>query len=1073
MTKNFIVYRSSAGSGKTYTLVRDYLALALGSPVASRYRKILAITFTNKAAEEMKNRVLDQLAKIAAGDASDLHSSLCDATNTSVKELQQRAQSALRHMLHNYSDLSICTIDKFMHQLIRAFSRDLTLSQDFDVETDATPLLEEAVGQIVERVGSDPLTTSVLIEWVESQIEKDRNWQIESELVKTGKDKVNLQSEPFLQRLSEFDPAAVVEVRKALTAYCNAFENDITRHGTAAMTLIRSKNLSAEAFHFKTNGVYNYILKLAEGEVLTPAKKRARAAIDEGKFENNKATAEEKSALAEIIPEITAHLLAVDRIRAEKESTYLIFQDLLRHLFQMVLLNELHLSMEQLKTEKNLIFVDDFHRKISAVVQREPAPFIYERMGHRYLDILIDEFQDTSTTQWHNFLPLVADALSKGGRAMLVGDGKQAIYRWRGGEVEQFDQLPKVITDNEEPIWLEHQRLLRDQYREEHLEKNWRSLGRIVDFNNKLYTALKAHIPESLQSVYSDVEQELHRNNTGLVIFDLVEFQNKAEGDLEYIGRVREAIATSLRDGYQQNDICVITRRNEESQKVVHALNGATVNGEVLQFISNESLLIDHDPAVKWAVAFMRHLSDPTHTGHALQALIRSVQLFAPSAENHDQLKTYAVKQNGRLSKAGVMPFMHDRGAVWERGKLLALNLFDLVTRLAADAPNQAVFETAHWSFFKQRVLQFSNDHGSDLVAFLSWWSDNADRFSLSIPQESNAVRTMSIHKSKGLQFPVVLLPFCDWNFKHNQATYWADTPDGVKAAVSEPLPEVMISSFSKKLEESELSDQIAAEEVRILLDNLNLLYVATTRAQERLYLFSRQRTPQEKPSNVAHWLSAYAEKMGWNDFPVVIGDEGHRSDYFPKDQSPAKKPQAAVSLPIANHSGWQQKIRISLEAGALVEGRMQPTKKAIGNMVHRLLAEVTHAKDLEDVLMAHRARGDIEPNLLDEVSAQMRAVVQGAETASWFAEHDKILVEYPIVTPDGQMVRPDRIVIDDRHATVIDYKTGAPNTAHEHQIRHYGQLLETMGYRCSLNLYYVETNSVVSVAADAQTSLF
>lgn len=1074
--KNFVVYRSSAGSGKTYTLVRDYIRMALSSNTPTGFRHILAITFTNKAAAEMKDRVLKQLAALGENPEHELMGFLTSELKIEVATVQKRAKETLSFMLHNYAELSICTIDKFMHQLVRAFSRDLMLNYDFDVETDRTPLVEESVAKMLEQVGRDAFITEVLVDFVSSQVEDDKSWQIERQLVETSVKTFNPQSEPYLQLLEAFPVEQFADLKKQVNAAIRLFEKEICDIGKSAMALIAKNNLEADAFYYKDRGIYGYFSQLAGGNVLKEANSYVQKTLDTDQFENQNADGAARASVQSLGPQLRQFCEQVEAFREKGLPNYLLGKELMKNLHQLLLLNELHKSLTHLKEEKNLIFVDDFHTLISGVVKNEPAPFIYERIGQRYRHLLIDEFQDTSILQWNNFLPLVTDALATNGNVLLVGDGKQAIYRWRGGEVEQFDHLPAIYPPTDDAVTLEREQLLKLQYRPLELEKNYRSLGQVVQFNNSLYEQLRNHIPDSLASVYANYHQKNTKTeDAGLVTTHFIEAKRKEEAIEMYLDLIEKYIEECLQDGYPQRDICIITRSNKAGKAIVGALNHKKVGGEELEFLSDESLLIATHAIVKLVLSALMHLSDQEHIGYRLDFLLKLIHEIEPSEEHHHSILEKHTHKSGKdgLVTVQLEQYLQHKGFEWNSRQLIQLNLYELAEELARLFRFDG-FNTPYWSFFKQQLLNFTNDHGNDLLAFLTWWDKKCDKLSLSIPEDSNAVRITSIHKSKGLQFPVVILPFTDWDFKHRNASYWAEVPEEFSASVANEVPGAMLSGLSSSLECTSLVDQIETENARNLLDNLNLLYVATTRAEERLYLLSKKQSPKSDCSNVAHWLTLHSESQSWSANPMRFGRQCHRSEYFPEKKSAKDQPMAgAIPLSVAGNSGWKEKIRINLEAGALIDGQITTTSRASGNLVHRILAEIETQDDLVEKLGWHQSRGTIDAEQADMIEEQIKGLFEHPIAGKWFDKHEKILIEQAIITPKGATARPDRVMIDGQTATVVDYKTGRPKPEHETQIQQYGQLLSGMNYSCELFLCYLDNAEVKQVAAESQTTLF
>lgn len=1027
----------------------------------------------------MKTRVLRQLGELAENPQNDMMDYLTDALELEPRQIAERSGTILRNMLHNYADLGISTIDKFTHQLVRAFSRDLMLNHDFEVDTNQDPFLEEAVARLIDRVGRDPLTTELLIDFVESQLDNDRSWAVENTLSSAGAKQLGLQSEPYLNLLEDYPVKRFAELKKELYEYCRSFEKDIQSAAARVMEAFSKNQLEEHHFYYGKSGIHKYFQNLAEGHVDKEPNSYVRKSLEEEKFESSKASPEQVAAISALAPLMHQVTREVEEIKKDREPLYLLCKELLKNLHQLLLLNELRKTLVTLKEERNMVFVDDFHRLISGVVKDEPAPFIYERIGQRYRHLLIDEFQDTSILQWQNFLPLVSDSLASGGVVLLVGDGKQAIYRWRGGEVEQFDRLPSVYPPANDPVMLEREQLLKLQYNPQHLDKNYRSLGAVVHFNNTLYDHLQQFVPEDLRSVYSDVEQNVvKKEDAGLVTFDLLEFESGTRADERgevYLRTTEKYIAEALEDGYAPRDICLIVRNNKLGRLLADYLQNKVIGDREIEVISNESLLIDSHPSVQLALSAMRWLSDPTHTGSAADFLIRLIRYHEPGADSHQVLMEFTRRcDKNKLDTVRINAYLQSRKKPTIDEQLLTMNLYEMTEELARRLGSSS-FNNPYWSFFKQQVLGFSNDKGNDLPAFLHWWEEQRDKLSLSIPEDSDAIRLMTVHKSKGLQFPVVIMPFADWTMKMNSALHWAVIPEEASENFTTPLPAAMLTGLGKAVEGSVLQEAIETENSRNALDNLNLLYVGTTRAEERLYLISYQsEIKNNSASHVGQWLTAFAEEKGLTEFPVRFGRTGHRSQYDDSPQKPQEKSQSALPpFPVSQNKGWTEKIRISLEAGELIDGQISPTSRATGNLVHRILSEIERPEELEARLQWHLDRGVMDEKLSALISEQIQKMFDHPEAGNWFKTHDSVLNEQALVSPDGTISRPDRILIDGNRATVIDFKTGEYREEHEAQIQQYGQLLTSMNYECELRLYYLEQGEVRAVSPSDQTSLF
>lgn len=1058
--KAFNVYSSSAGSGKTYTLVREYLRLALSKSGAGNFRYILAITFTNKAAEEMKNRVLKSLksiSEIEADKKNGLRAELSELTGVDEQQLAIRAGNMLQSMLHNYSDIAISTIDTFVHRLVRSFSRDLLLSHDFEVDTDTAQYLEEAVGRLMQRVGEDETISKILIDFVIDQTENDSRWQLEKILTEVGRKILDRAGTKHIKELAEFEPDKFEKLGSKINEFVAVYENTLKSKAREALKTIADSGLDISDFSGKGTSIFGYFERISAGKIDYQANATTVASVENQNFGGKTGV----SAANNFAPAICAHFLEIENYRSQQQGSYLLCLELKKNLRQLSLLSEIHQSLKQIKDEQNLIFVDDFHELIANVVKNEPSPFIYERIGNRYKYLLIDEFQDTSILQWHNFLPLVEHALSENNFVLLVGDGKQAIYRWRGGEVEQFDRLPEIFGDENDPTLKIKEEVLKQNFNHQNLPSNYRSLGKIVDFNNSLYDQLSQQLPELMQGIYHEQAQQTTRNaDSGLVVARFLEAEKAEDFRKLNLPEITAYIKECLEDGFSYGDICIITRGNKDG-----VLTAEYLSQQNIPVISSESLRIVSNSTVQLLLTAMKHLSHSAHLQDALALLIELANKLNPEKINEVLQKHSKQGKNG-LYAVDIKGYLNEFEIPWSAKRLLALPLYDLVETLIRDFKLQSE-SSLHLSFFKKHILQYATRNHNDLGAFLTWWQEREHKLSISTPAESNAVQIMSIHKSKGLQFPVVILPFCNWDFKPRKTDlHWVETPKYLKEAIDCDVPAAMLSTLSKSLDETELGPVAQLENDRTLLDNLNLLYVATTRPEDRLYIITRTTAPNDNAQNIGHWLNGFATSNNWDLTEHRIGERNAPS----KNR---KEIHGLLKVPVSGNSGWLEKIKINKEAGDWLDGQVSESQRARGKLLHKLMAELEKPEDVGELIEQYVKRGWLQPSAAPEIAIKITEMLNLEDSKNWFGENVRVLNEKAILTPKGETYRPDRIVISDKNALIIDFKTGAHEAVHKKQIEQYGQLLQSMGYTCKMQLAYLEKPEILTFSAQAQTSLF
>ena len=479
----FSIYDASAGSGKTYTLVKEYLKIILLSKKQDAYRNILAITFTNKAVHEMKSRVVDSLSEFAKDNPSDKAKNLMQVihseTGISLFDIKEKAKSIIKNLIHNYAAFDISTIDKFTHKVIRAFAHDLNLPITFDVSLDTENLLTEAVDAIIAQAGEDETLTNLLVNFTMEKTDDDKSWDVSREIMETGKLILNENNREEISHFNNKSIAEFVEIKNKLEEYCQNLKSQSIDYSNLALKLIENKGIEFNSFY--SSYIPKHFLKLSSGEIVKHIGHYKYLDENEGKRYSSKTPQNQKESIDEIADELFTILKQINEI-AEK---YVYYEAFLKNITPLSLMNTLSNKLQEIQKEQNILSIAEFNKLINEQIQNQPAPFIYERLGEKYKHFFIDEFQDTSEMQWQNLIPLIDNALSSEdldgtrGSLMIVGDPKQSIYRWRGGKAEQFIELSK----DKNPFINPSKELFP-------LGINWRSYDQVIDFNNKFFKFL-------------------------------------------------------------------------------------------------------------------------------------------------------------------------------------------------------------------------------------------------------------------------------------------------------------------------------------------------------------------------------------------------------------------------------------------------------------------------------------------------------------------------------------------------------------------------------------------------------
>ena len=488
--ENFVVYKSSAGSGKTFTLVKEYLRLALADPkkLNTNYKRILAVTFTNKAAAEMKQRILDALNQIAnKNELPFVGELLCKELNIKTGELKQRANTVLSQILHHYSDFSIGTIDSFTHKIVKTFAHDLKLPVNFNLEMDVEGFYDKVISTLFNQIGEDEYVSKLLKEFVLTKAEENASWDPERAIKEFARLLQKENSDNYLQQLKNFTTQELEEVRKELFAYISYYNAHLKSEGQKAIDLILKNGLTDNDFNYKSSGPQNFFKKCADQsvELEDTIKARLTEAIEKNKWASKDGN---KSKVEEISIQLTNKANNLIDFIKENHEYYSLCKLLSSQIYPLLLLKKIEEISNDKKQEERLVFISEFNKNIFDLINNEPTPFIYERLGEKYQHYLLDEFQDTSTLQWHNILPLIDNSLSSGWFNLIVGDGKQSIYRWRNANVKQFVDLPEIENTTNNFLIDERSDNLKRNFKENLLNTNFRSLKTVIDFNNDLFT---------------------------------------------------------------------------------------------------------------------------------------------------------------------------------------------------------------------------------------------------------------------------------------------------------------------------------------------------------------------------------------------------------------------------------------------------------------------------------------------------------------------------------------------------------------------------------------------------------
>jgi ATP-dependent exoDNAse (exonuclease V) beta subunit len=1026
---SFSIYDASAGSGKTYALVKEYLKIILVANKNDAYRNILAITFTNKAVHEMKSRIVGNLSEFAkdgpSQKAQDLMQDLVVETQLSIIQIKTKSQQIIKHIIHNYAAFDISTIDKFTHKVIRAFAHDLGLPMTFEVTLDTENLLIEAVDAIIAQAGEDETLTKLLIDFTMEKTDDDKSWDISREILDTGRLVLNENNRNEITHFQDKTIDEFVEIKNKLAEACKVLEKENTAFAENALLLIERNGIDTKSF---SGGYFpKHLQSIQEGK-FNPKNKTYHESED---IKINK-TAKDSALIENIIPELLQILGTIYK-NFEKRDFYKAF---LKNITPLSLLNTVSNELAKIQEEQNVLSISEFNAIIHREIQNQPAPFIYERLGERYRHFFIDEFQDTSEMQWQNLIPLIDNATSseidgEKGTLMIVGDPKQSIYRWRGGKAEQFIELSK-----------EHNPFNNPEKVLEHLDKNYRSYSQIIEFNNDFFQLLSNEFEhKDYKDLYQNHSHQKSNNKTGgYVNISFIPKIEETEDDEAldktdlYLLATLNTIQKVQKQGFELKDIVILTRKRIHGIAVANYL---TEQG--IPLLSSETLMIQNATEVRFIIHLLKYLknsSDLESKAHFLHYVADNTQDKLPV---HDFIaqgmeKKQEVEFENWLTSFDISLSFQDI-----RKKSLYESVETIISKFLHSQNGNAYIQ-----YFLDIVLERDVRNQAGISDFLNYWDKNAEKFSIPSPEGKNAVRIMTIHKSKGLEFPVVIMPFADEDYSRSRKNkLWID------AEVDDfGLPKVLVDN-SKAVEgfgEAAKSVYVQKSQEE-LLDNINVLYVALTRAEEQLYVISDMNLDSKgvaRKNNMSTFFVNYLDTKG--EFvedkleyefgnPIKLSSESDKTDDVQLIQSVSE-----VLNP--------KNIKIA-QRESVMWGTHQQEAIEYGNVVHEILSFVKNKGDVDLAITKAVESGLIKMNQKDLVFDSIQEIVNHSELSICFEEGNEVLNEQTIIQKEGKTIKPDRMVLTKNNEVfLLDYKTGLHNPKYQLQLETYQKAIEMMGYK-------------------------
>jgi len=1039
-TNSFTVYNASAGSGKTFTLVKEYLKALFSSYKIDKYKNILAVTFTNKAVAEMKGRILENLKAFADPEIlllavpeslQDQHQMFAVIANELGLDTMQLHKKAIRiqdAILNNYAAFDIVTIDTFTHRIIRTFAYDLKLPQNFEVALDTEDVLQEAIANVLVKVGEDKKLTKLLIDFALHKADDDKSWDIALDLYKVSRLLLNENEVEHVSKLKDKSLEDFDKLKEILEAKLTKAKNEIVSQSKTILNDFENKGISESDI----KSVFGYFSKLAKENFTVKYGLVWQTKLLNGETLYPKRVS---GAVADSIDEMQSNISSVFLTTKILFSEISFLKNFLKSIVPLSVLNVVNKELQSIKEEQNILLISEFNKLISNEIKGQPAPFIYERIGERYQNYFIDEFQDTSQMQWQNLIPLTENALitepkpNEQHSLLIVGDAKQAIYRWRGGKPEQFIDL----YEEENPFYIEKSI--------ENLDTNYRSYSEIVDFNNDFFSFLSHKFQnETHQELYRiGSNQKQNAKKGGFVRVSFVENVLEEEATVLYQEKVLETIENVLAQGFVKADICIVTRKKKDGIAIADFLVEKGIS-----IISSETLLVNKSKKVRFIVSFLTYLLHPEDKNSKMEFLNYLYSKLEVTSSEHEFYISLLELPSPELFKE--LSISHQIQFDYET--VHTLPFYELIEKIIR-AFSLVNSSDAYVQYFLDEVLSFSQKKQTGVQGFLEYWELKKDKLSIVAPEGADAITLMTIHKSKGLEFPVIIFPFAELDiYKEQDSKTWYT----INAEEYNGFSEAYLH-FNKEIETyGELGARLWSERrSQLELDNINLLYVALTRPKEQLYVISKKvvnkKTGEENENLFSGFFIGFLKQIGrWQEET----DDYEFGEFLKLSSKTAIKEEK--ELLFTSSSRLDHNLAILTKAGFLWNSEQGDAIEK-GNLIHLILSKIKYKKDANSVFQELILNGIITSEQEELLKPILVNLIENSEMAIYFEDNLEVFNERAILTKGGKTLIPDRIVFKGKKATVIDYKTGSFDLKHEGQVNSYASVLSDMGYEVDKKL--------------------
>ena len=1056
-----LVYKASAGSGKTFTLAVQYIRQLIEDPYS--YRRILAVTFTNKATTEMKERILSQLYGIATSlKSSDGYlKEIMKTSDKSVDEIRKAADTALKNIIHDYSRFRIETIDSFFQSVMRNLARELELGANMTIELNNGDVLSDAVDSMIEKLDRMSPTLYWLLEYIEERIADDKRWNVSSEIKGFGR---NIFDEAYIEKgvtLREKlkDTKFIPQYRKKLQEKRESILDTMKGFSEHFQEILKANGLNPTDLKNGARGIGSYFNKIASGKLSDDVRNTTVEKCLEGAENWTTKTSTYKDTIISLANQVLIRVLNdAENTRMTSNKVLNSCDMSLRYLNNLQLLMRIDSEVREQNLNHNRFLLSDTNALLHSIIREGDASFVYEKIGTTIDTVMIDEFQDTSRMQWENFHLLLEESLAQKEGSMIVGDIKQSIYRWRNGDW-------KILAG------LDKDRSFR--LNSKTLDTNWRSEANIIAFNNDIFTSACRVLNErykgdegedctQLLDAYSDVRQKTSKvTKEGYIKLSFLKNSEEhpyADTTMELLA---EEVDSLVKKGVRVNDIAILVRKNKSIPAIADYFDKNTP----YRVVSDEAFRLDASLAVCMLIDGLRYISEPTDRIACARLAVAYQKEILKKDVDYNTVLLNSVEDYLPAEFRLMLPEMSLMPLYELLEKLFVIFRMDMIEE-----------QDAYLCAFYDAVTEYMQNNSSELTSFLTYWNETL--YARTIPSgEISGIRILSIHKSKGLEYHTVLLPFCDWKMENetNNHMLWCKINEA--DADKEPFCELDLTpvNYSSAMAESYFSDSYREERLQLWVDNLNLLYVAFTRACKNLIVWCKD----EKKDTVSRLLRESIDcmkdiEMICNTTELEEEEEVSEGSYEPivyeygeicisGDKKKSDTTNRLVAVPEAvnvkiesleTEIDFKQSNRSAdfIRGDEDEEENLRSQYIRQGQLLHTLFASIDTREDLPSAIERLLFEGVIESA---EKAEEIRKVAERAlsldEVKDWYSGEWTLYNECSIIYNDeqGKMQtrRPDRVMMKDDEVVVVDFKFGKKKPEYSTQVREYMFLLSEMGY--------------------------